>query len=223
MAQADFIPAGRTSRVVRGDVEIQIQTEYAWRPNPRLTTSLFTKGQIINKIERELPKQVKSFEDKIRDEDMLSKQHHDVLKILKDKGSALQFLNLPPENSDAPVTPRVTVTRAAAEDPNITVVNRLAGIKGVEKVFRLDNSGTFLNSAISSEFKKKYANVFRELFDIINVFAELPGGQREKGVYEIQRNRLYFASSGRECYFILVQPKDFGVNFEKAIKIAVSD
>ena len=214
MAQADYIPAGRTSRIVRGNTEIQIQTEYAYRPVPRLTTSLFTNGRIINKIEQELAKPVDSFEAKMRVEDMLRKQHLEVLKIIKDHNSNLDFMTVP-------ATGAVTKT-SKDEDPNIEVIKKLVNLKGVEKVFRLDNNGNFLNSQISIEFRKKYAPVFKGLSDILNIFTELPGGEREKGVYEIERNRLYFASSGRECYFILVQPVDFGLNFEKNIKEAIS-
>ncbi|HHI02853.1 MAG TPA: hypothetical protein ENL22_04980, partial [candidate division Zixibacteria bacterium] len=92
MAQADYIPAGRTSRIVQGSTEIQIQTEFASRPNPRLTTSIFSKGQVMHKVEQELQSQITSFEDKIRVEDKLRKQHFEVLKTLKDEKKLQSFL-----------------------------------------------------------------------------------------------------------------------------------
>ncbi len=92
MAQADNIPAGRTSRIVQGSTEIQIQTEFASRPSPRLTTSIFSKGQVMHKVEQELQSKIISFEDKIRIEDKLRKQHFEVLKTLKDEKKLQSFL-----------------------------------------------------------------------------------------------------------------------------------
>jgi len=212
MAQADLIPAGRTSRIVRGDSEIQIQTEYAYRPNPRLTTSLFNKGRLINKVEKELAAPVTSFEDKLLVEDMLRKQHMEVLKVLRDKESTLDFISL----SD---TGAISKT-VKADSRDLEVIKKIVAIPGVEKVFRLDNQGNFLSSQISQEFRKKYSLIFRSIYDVINIFSMMPGGEREKGVYEIERDRLYFASSGRECYFVLVKSES-GADFEPEIKKAV--
>jgi len=213
MASSDFIPAGRTSRIVRGTIEVQIQTEYACRPGPRLTTSLFKKGQLIHKIEQELPAPVNSFEDKIRVEDLLRKQHMEVLKIIQDKKASLQFMHpsTPPANEPLPdVSPETADALISLEK-----------IPGVEKIFQLDNEGNFSGGGLSDNFRRKYSAVFRNMSEIINIFEQLPGSQREQGVVEIEPDRLYFASGGRECFFILVRPLGAVINFESEIKKAI--
>jgi len=199
MAIADYVPAGRTSRIVRGAAEIQIQTEYAYRPNPRLTTTVFSKGRVLHKVEKELAAPISSNEDKIRIEGLLRKQHLDVMEIINTRN----FLtNLPPE-------------KKPLESPqNPSLVKRLSEIPGVERIYRLDNEGNFDSDSVSSEFKKKYSVIFKNLGELLEIFRHLPGGKREEGVYEVERNRLYLVSTGYECYFILARHVSADLNLE---------
>jgi hypothetical protein len=41
---------------------------------------------------------------------------------------------------------------------------------------------------------------------------------REKGVCEVERDRLYLASAGAEFYFILVKPPNQAMDYERMIK-----
>jgi hypothetical protein len=205
MAQADYIPAGRTSRIFQGDIEIQIQTEFASRPSPRITTSIFSKGQVMHKVEQELKGQMTSFEDKIRIEDKLRKQHFEVLKTLKDEKKLQSFLS----------------TTAIKEGGGNSVSRRIKDINGVERVFYINNEGEFSSDQISKEFKKKYSVISKSMLEILNIFGLLPNGEREKGVYEVESDRLYLASCGQECYFILTSPSTADVSFESEIRQAI--
>jgi len=205
MAQADYIPAGRTSRIVSGPIEIQIQTEFALRPNPRLTTSIFSKGQVIHKVEQEVLNQITSFEDKIRVEEMLRKQHFEILQTLKDEKKLKPFLS-------------ATIPMSGGN----SLYRRICGIKGVERVFHIDNEGNFSSDSISKEFRKKYSAISKSMLEVINIFALMPGGEREKGVYEVEPDRLYLASCGKECYFILTNMSHAGTNFESEIRQVIS-
>lgn len=205
MAQADYIPAGRTSRIVQGSTEIQIQTEFATRPSPRLTTSIFSKGQVMHKVEQELQVQISSFEDKVRIEDKLRKQHFEVLKTLKDEKKLQSFLK----------------TTTIKEGGGNSVSRRIRNIDGVERVFFINNEGEFSSDQISKEFKKKYSAISKSMLEILNIFGMLPSGEREKGVYEVESDRLYLASCGQECYFILTSPSSVDINFESEIRQAI--
>jgi hypothetical protein len=199
MSIADYIPAGRTSRIVRGAAEIQIQTEYAYRPNPRLTTTVFSKGQVLHKIEKDLAAPIASNEDKIRIEGLLRKQHMEVMEIINTRN----FLsNLPPEKKPVENTQNPSLSRQLSE------------IQGVEKIYRLDNEGNFDSDSVSSEFKKKYSVIFKNLGELLEIFSHLPGGKREEGIYEVERNRLYLVSTGYECYFILARHVPADLNLE---------
>lgn len=186
MAQADYIPAGRTSRIVKGSKEIQIQTEYAYRPNPRLTTSVIANGQVIHKIQQDLNSPIETFEQKAKVESMLRKQHLEVIKVIqsKDYSDDITF-------------------RVSQPAPSASIFDALAGINGVEHVFRLDNEGRFVDTRVSESFNKQFAAILKNLNEVLNIFSELPGGKRESGLVEIEPRRLYLISSGFECYFML--------------------
>ncbi|MEW5922386.1 MAG: hypothetical protein AB1746_00210 [Candidatus Zixiibacteriota bacterium] len=189
MAQADYIPAGRTSRIVKGTKEIQIQTEYAFRPNPRLTTSVISNGQVIHKIQQDLHSPIETFEQKTKVESMLRKQHLEVIKVIQSK-----------DYSDD-----VTFKATRPEPPSSSVYDALAGINGVEHVFRLDNEGRFIDSRVSENFNKQFSAILKNMNEVLNIFSELPGGKRESGLVEIEPRRLYLISSGFECYFMLTR------------------
>ncbi|MBN2226339.1 MAG: hypothetical protein JW763_03145 [candidate division Zixibacteria bacterium] len=200
---ADYIPAGRTSRTMYGRVELQIQTEYAFRPGPRLTTSIFSKGQIIHKIEQELPQPITSIEDKSKVETLLLRQHKQVMEIIGSDEFEDILRNRLPAKDLPPPRPK-------------SLPERLKSIGGVAGIYAIDNDGNFLNPHITSGFKRQFKAVFKHLHELLSVFTELPGGRREDGVYEVERDRLYLVSTGSGCFFVLTTPAD-GVNYEKAL------
>ncbi|HDL02660.1 MAG TPA: hypothetical protein ENH25_00855 [candidate division Zixibacteria bacterium] len=188
MAQADYIPAGRTSRIVKGSSELQIQTEYAYRPTPRLTTSVISAGRVIHKIQQDLTDPITTFEEKTRVESMLRKQHVEVMKIIQNEDFSGDMTFKEP---------------AASREKSSSIADELSRLKGVEKVFRMDNEGNFLEPQVSEAFNKRFSAVLKNLNEVLSIFSGLPGGKREPGLVEIEPRRLYFISSGYECYFLL--------------------
>jgi len=92
-------------------------------------------------------------------------------------------------------------------------------------LYHLDNEGNFHGSGLGDQFKKQFSFVFKNLTEILGIFAELPGnsGARERGVYEIEQDRLYFVSLGTECYVVLVAPDASVPSYEAAIREAMPD
>ena len=209
MAQADYIPAGRTSRVRRGDKDLTLQTEYAVRPNPRLTTSVFSQGQVIYKIEKELENPVTSIEEKSRIETLLMRQHAQAIDVVKGD-------NFPP--AEAPVVnPTSQIQEATVEKIDSgeqPLSDRFRNVDGVTYVIELDNEGNFSSSTLSEKFNKQFSIISKNLNEILDVFSSMPGGSREQGVYEVERNRLYLISAGKECYFVLTRSDEKSTDFE---------
>lgn len=160
----------------------------------------------MHKVEQELKNLITTFEDKVRIEDKLRKQHFEILKTLKDEKKLQSFLS----------------TTAVKESGGNLVSRRIGQIKGVERVFFINNEGEFSSDQISKEFKKKYSVISKSMLEILNIFGMLPNGEREKGVYEVESERLYLASCGQECYFILTRPISAEINFESEIRLAIS-
>ncbi len=209
MASNDFIPTGRTSLIRKGDIALQVQTEYAHRPAPRITTTILKSGQVVHKIERSLDHPIDSIEDKNHMELTIRKQHMEVVAIIEDsKLSSVVAMGKTP-----PVKPEPTTT-----------AERLAAIPGKHRIFILDNDGKFVDGNLSNEFKKIFAPIFKNMRELISVFALVPGVglSREQGVCEVETNCLYLVSTGAELYFFYVERPDIKTNYEQAIKAAIS-
>ncbi len=84
-AKPNLIPAGRTARLKRGDSEVQLQTEYAPRPTPRITSSILLSGELLHKIETPLDSAIETQEQLERVERLMLRQHSEALKALKDQ------------------------------------------------------------------------------------------------------------------------------------------
>ncbi|HVP07534.1 MAG TPA: hypothetical protein VMS71_06795 [Candidatus Acidoferrum sp.] len=212
MSSGDYIPVGRTSLVKKGEVSLQVQTEYASRPNPRITTCILQNGRVLHKIERSVDNPISTIEEQLRVETTIKRQHAEIIAIIQNTPYT------PPEKGDREIVsrkPRVTIPRKAADC--------IAAVPGVQKVFHLDNEGNFMGDTGSEQFRKMFGPVFKSLHELMAIFGRLPGVgiTREKGVYEVERDRLYFASAGTECFFVLVRRVDPTTDFEKAIKAAV--
>jgi len=78
-----YIPAGRTSLVKKGGLSLQIQTEYARIPAPRITTTILKNGQVLHKVQRELEYQITSLEEQASTEEIIKRQHMAVVTQLK--------------------------------------------------------------------------------------------------------------------------------------------
>ena len=199
-----FIPSGQTSLVKKGEVSLQVQTEYSFRPYPRIKTIIFNNGRVIHKIEKKLSRPIESIEEQNRMEGIIKEQHKEVVSVIKENSYLPGFGNN--VNSQMPMEE--------------SVKDKLSAIPGVQRVFHLNKEGDFVGSNSAGQFKKSYSAIFKSLPQIMEVFKIMPGGERkrEKGVYEIERNRLYFASVGDEYFLITVQSAGQDINYEKTIK-----
>ena len=205
MSTTEFIPSGRTSLVNRNGTALQIQTEYAYRPYPRVTTTILDGGEVLHKVEKKLLKCVDSPEEQAEMEEIIKRQHSQVMLIIKDQK---------PKKVQSTQTQRIRVLT----EP--TFRNELKAIAGVEKVFFLSKGGAFDNEEDAFNFKKYFPSLHKGLTDLIEMFMRLPGAEvnREKGVLEIKKDRLYFISSGFAFAFAITVKKEEQTNFEKIFK-----
>ena len=212
MATADLIPTGRTSLVKRGDVSLQVQTEYAHRPLPRITTTVLKEGQVLQKIERSLDNPIANIEEKNLMEDTIRKQHMEILTIIRGNNNHPQKPKPKPTPSEARPYPEAY--------PSLSILERLNHLPGTRRIYRLDNEGNFSDASVSNEFAKMFKPVFKNLHELISVFSEVPGigFTRETGVYEVERSGLYLVSSGTELYIVCIERADHQLNYEQEIR-----
>ncbi|MCK4461450.1 MAG: hypothetical protein KAW46_06575 [candidate division Zixibacteria bacterium] len=216
MATNRYIPTGRTSLVKRESGPLQLQTEYTYRPYPRITTTILDSGQVLHKIEKRLPSVVDSAEELVRMEEVIRQQHTEVEKIVQEQDTP-QTATSPRDQTPVTTPPE----REAAQSPN-DLNQLLREVPGVGHIYRLGNDGTFHGQATAHQFKKAFAAIFKGLHDLLTLFDELPGPRlrRRRGVYEVERNQLYLISTGDECLFVAVNRTDPDTDYEKALKEA---
>ena len=204
MVGTTFIPSGQTSMVKKGKVSLQVQTEYSARPYPRIKTTIFDSGRVVHKIEKKLERPIDSVDEQNKIEGVMKVQHQEVVSVIRDK-SFQPGLDV----SENPMFP--------GSGPSLK--DKLASLPGVQRIFCLDEGGRFIGSNTSSQFRKAFSAVYKGLPVIMDVFSSLPGSLgREKGVCEIERDRLYFASAGDKFYFVTVQRVNQDIDYERSIK-----
>jgi len=78
-------PAGISNEASSGEKRFCVQTEFAARPKPRITTSVSLNGEVVQNVEKFWEKLPQSEEDKDEIERFLRKQHQEVIKNIKEK------------------------------------------------------------------------------------------------------------------------------------------
>ena len=204
-ASQTYMPAGKTSMVKKGSASIQIQTEYSFRPYPRIKTTIFNDGQVVRNIEKKLDKPIDSPDAQMRVERVIRNQHKQIVEVIKDQSlSAIPVFNeeLNPSSEE------------------LSCVDKIAAIPGVLAVYCLDGEGNFHNRKGTERFRKVYAGLLKNLPELFSIFSVRSGqpGIRERGVYEVERDYLYFASAGDQFYFVTVRRANDTINYEQSIK-----
>ncbi len=212
MTATSYIPNGRTSLIKRGTTSLQVQTEYAYRPYPRLTTTISNNGQVVHKIEKKLERPIESFEEQSRVESIMKQQHGEVVAIIREDSSITRAKPLEPEAS-GPVDPPI----------EISFRDRLKEIPGVGQVFHLGVDGAFSTEASEETFRKEFKVIHDSLEELLGVFPYNGGATRDRGVLEVERDNLYLISCGDEMFFLTVSPTDADIVYEKAIKEVLDD
>jgi len=212
MPTNQYIPAGRTSLVNKEGASLQVQTEYAYRPYPRVTTTILDHGRVLHKVEKKLDKGIDTMEEQCRMEEVIKQQHSEILAIIKEN-----------QKKTPPKTELVDTQKfEIAKEP--TLGEKILTVPGVEKVYELDRDGAFFDSEDASSFKDLYPKLYKGLGELVELFMILPGSEmkREQGVYEVERDTLYFVSAGKEYFFVKATRIDHNTDFERAIKEIIS-
>ena len=225
MNLTQYIPSGRTSLVKKNGAGLQIQTEYAYRPYARITTTIIHNGQVLHKIEKKLEKPIESFEEQAIMENRMKKQHLDVVSIIKenDASSLLQKsdsqkIKISPQDKVEPlIAPNASPKEFSFDD-------KFKAIAGVKYVYHLNIDGEFVNKIESDNFKKSFSVVFKSIAELIEIFTLMPGVtfSRQCGVYEVEKNKLYLVSSGDDIYFVLIDKALSAINYEKELKTIIT-
>ena len=185
----DFIPPGRLSSYRHGGETFQVQTEYAPRPHPRVTTSVVLGGRIVHKVDRAWEEDVEGETARKTLESFLAEQHRQALELVRVRAG--DYLAAPPPLRPAP--------GYVAPSFRESMVEVLGSLPFVSAVYEFDEEG---KTAFARQFRDVVAEWDREFIMLAELIAAFPGiirvGQFRQGCcWFPAENMLLYAVQGR--------------------------
>jgi hypothetical protein len=200
-----IIPAGLLSETRFGDTKFFVQTEFAPRPQPRVTTTISIDGAVVEKVENIWEKLPQTDEDREVIERFLKQQHQQVLKTIKEKkGNLISF------------EPGRVEENAYEDDIILRIREELSRTKGICGWVFL-SEGARMTMHLVSEPEDKEAENLAEQINNLSLF--LPSiaqlGNFKGGVLTSPKRRMIFVSLKKLLMGITL---DSQVDCEKLVK-----
>ena len=150
-----IIPGGLSSEASFKDTKFCVQTEFAQRPKPRVTTTISLNGEVVEKVENIWEKLPQTEEDKQEIEKFLKKQHQQVLKKIKNRSEKLASPDWEKEE-----------VASSEEDVILKVNQELSGTDGVFGWLFILPDGQILTHQISEPENRDAKDLMRRIKDL---------------------------------------------------------
>ncbi len=200
-----MIPNGLLSEANFKDTKFCVQTEFAQRPKPRVTTTISINGEVVEKVENIWERLPQTEEDKQEIEKFLKKQHQQVLEKIREKSEKLAS----PQREKEKVA-------SAEEDVVLKVNQELSGTEGVFGWVFILPDGQMLTHQISEPEDKEIEDMAQR---IKNLSFFLPSvtklGNFVGGILEAPGSCILFSPLQAQFLAVKLDPK---VNFKKLVK-----
>lgn len=225
-----MIPAGLSSQASFGDTKLFVQTEFAQRPKPRVTTTISLDGQVVEKVENIWEGSPQTEEERVEIEKFLKRQHQQVLEKIKNKKEKLVLSEgkkketTPANISHAMPTSSMNHTVHTSVDASVSrVKEELLKTEGVFGwVFISDpqdqNSDEEQRMAhpVSKPEDKDAENLAGRIKDISLFLPEITGlGKFVGGILNLPESCMLFLPLRAHFLAIRLEPK---VDFKKLVK-----
>jgi hypothetical protein len=146
-----IIPSGLASEAIVKESKFCVQTEFAHRPKPRVTTTISLNGEVVEKVETNWGKSPLTEDDKRDIEIFLKKQHQKVVEKIKQKDDR-HGTGSDGDDGSYPVT----------EDAVFRVDQELSQTDGIRGWAFLLEGGEFLSHRISDREEKEQLRRVRD-------------------------------------------------------------
>lgn len=141
-----FLPAGRLAKVEHDGVVIQIQTEFSWRPHPRIATGVFIDGVVIHKIQKDWDAPVETDEQQRVAENFINRQHAEVVGIIESQKRELVSRQ----------------RQTSTED----LLEKILRLEGVNAAWCMTRKGVISPDSGGRELLPEYKATFETLIDL---------------------------------------------------------
>lgn len=201
MASTDYIPQGRLGSHQHGKKLLQIQTEFAHRPRPRLTTSVVLDGRTVHKTDRDWADDLTLEENRIRLDADLKKQHEAIMGLVAQR--AADFVE-----EVKPVPVQSTHDTNLQADIRDTMEEVLRTCPYVLALYEFDAEGEVV---FRCSFRDVVAEWDREFAALSGLVFGLPEiirvGQFRHGIVEFGAENLIAACIQGRAFGILTDPE----------------
>ncbi len=187
-----YQPPGRLSKVSGQDYMIQIQTEFAWHPKARITTSVILDGVVIHKIQKEWKGQLETEEEQTMVGKYINRQHNEVEKIIK---SNQEFI--------------LNYSKTAGNDVEF---DNIIDLEGVARAFLLSADG-LMTPFREEEIEMQKVQLFERLFELVEFLDHMTRwGSMDEAYLVLDEDRIMIFRY-RDSFLIIVldeeaSPKD---------------
>jgi hypothetical protein len=192
-----YQPPGRLSKVSGKEFLIQIQTEFAWHPHTRVTTTVVLDGVVIHKIQKDWEASLESEEEQSVVSNYINKQHDEVERIVK---SNKNFI--------------LNHGRSKKKDVDFQGILR---IEGVERAFLLSADG-LMTPFRDEEIEMERVKLFESLFELIEFVDQLTKwGPMNEAYLVVDGERVMIFRYGD--HFIIITIDELASTSETARKV----
>lgn len=185
-----IIPGGLSSEASFKDTKFWVQTEFAQRPKPRVTTTISINGEVVEKVENVWERLPQTEEDKQEIEKFLKRQHQQVLEKIKNRRGKLAS----PEREKEEVA-------SAEEDVVLKVKEELSGADGVFGWVFILQGGQMLTHQISEPVDKDLVQRIKDFSSFLPSVTRL--GEFVGGILEAPGSCMVFLPL--QTYFLAIE------------------
>jgi predicted regulator of Ras-like GTPase activity (Roadblock/LC7/MglB family) len=146
-------PAGISSYLSWKERKLYLQTEFALRPQPRITTTVSCEGQVIHKVEEAWEGGLRREEDKKKLESLIRRQHKQVRAMVRNKAEEILASHMP--------------------KPLPKFWEQLSKMEGIENTFAFDQEGKVLYQERESEISKRIMENVISAIQLANFLSQL--------------------------------------------------
>ncbi len=192
-----YIPPGRLSSHRHDGHLLQIQTEFAHRPTPRITSSVVLEGRVVHKVENDWIEPTETPEQQGALDRALAEQHREVISTVQTEAARLcEGQPTPPTADDFP-------------DPTFrdTMAEILRTVPFVIGMFELDSEG---KTTFAVHYRDIYADWQQELEIIArfthNVRTIIRVGDFRHGVCSFNAENIILVELHKRLFGIATDP-----------------
>ena len=194
----NFNPAGLSSQIkIEGKV-FHLQTEFAQRPKPRITTSIILSGETIHKIDHPWEESWETEEERNKIDSFIKEQHEKAIRFIKENVS--NFIK------EETIEEEKEILKKEPQSILLDLWKKIAELPGIEKLTAISSDGSMFYSEGGDEFGARISPLVvgsNKFADLLSGVSRL--GEFEGGIIETKQERIAFINYKRSILALAIK------------------